>query len=75
MERFTKDKQGIIKDSKTNLEWLAGPDQDTDGYKAKAFVEQIINAILSIVLIGIVVGLIVWGIVWFFSREESQYSY
>jgi hypothetical protein len=40
-ERFTKNELGVIHDTQTGLEWLAGPDIDTTWDQAKAFVDKI----------------------------------
>jgi hypothetical protein len=41
LTRFTRDENGIILDTKTGLEWIAGPDKDTTWYQAKEFVDLI----------------------------------
>lgn len=36
--RFVVDRNGIIIDTKTGLQWFVGPDKDTDWHEAKAWV-------------------------------------
>jgi hypothetical protein len=38
--RFTVSKEGVIADSKTGLEWLVGPDADTNFAKAETWVKN-----------------------------------
>ena len=37
--RFERDENGIVFEEKTGLEWFVGPDQDTNWYQAKEWVE------------------------------------
>jgi hypothetical protein len=39
--RFTMDRQGIIRDAQTGLQWLVGPDRDTSWHEAKAWVDSL----------------------------------
>jgi S1-C subfamily serine protease len=39
--RFTKDKNGVISDNATGLEWYTGPDQDTNWKQAKSWSESL----------------------------------
>ncbi|MBW1988807.1 MAG: DUF1566 domain-containing protein [Deltaproteobacteria bacterium] len=39
--RFSKDRRGILFDSKTYLEWVAGPDQDTTWEEARSWVQEL----------------------------------
>ena len=38
---FTIDTNGIVKDTRTGLEWVAGPDRDTTWHAAKTWVENL----------------------------------
>ncbi len=38
---FIKYDTGVVYDKKTGLEWVVGPDQDTNWYKAKSWVENL----------------------------------
>jgi len=40
-ERFIQDEKGIIRDTKTNLEWQVGPDKDTTWAAAKTWVDSL----------------------------------
>ena len=40
-ERFTKNSQGVIRDRQTGLEWYEGPDEDTDWYDARCWVDDL----------------------------------
>lgn len=40
-DRFITDDDGIVIDTKTTLEWYAGPDKDTDWHEAKSWVENL----------------------------------
>jgi hypothetical protein len=39
--RFTADRNGIIRDNQTGLQWFLGPDRDTNWHEAKAWVESL----------------------------------
>jgi hypothetical protein len=39
--RFTAYASGVVKDNKTGLEWIAGPDADTTWYTAKSWVLEL----------------------------------
>jgi len=41
VNRFSKDERSIIFDTKTNLEWLVGPDKDTTWDESKAWVKSL----------------------------------
>jgi len=43
VNRFIQDEKGIIRDTKTNLEWQVGPDRDTTWGNAKAWVDSLGN--------------------------------
>ena len=40
-DRYLAYKNGIVKDTKTGLEWVAGPDKDTTWKKAKSWVKKL----------------------------------
>jgi hypothetical protein len=40
-ERFIALSNGIVKDTKTNLEWFVGPDEDTSFFEAKEWAEDL----------------------------------
>jgi hypothetical protein len=39
--RFTRDANGVITDSSTNLQWLEGPDQEVNWNKAQAWINSL----------------------------------
>ena len=41
IDRFVANKNGIVWDTKTGLEWIAGPDRNTTWYEAKRWVENL----------------------------------
>ena len=41
IDRFIANKNGIVWDTKTGLEWIAGPDRNTTWYEAKRWVENL----------------------------------
>ena len=40
-ERYSKDSDGVITDSRTGLQWYVGPDQNTDWHEANKWVENL----------------------------------
>jgi hypothetical protein len=40
-DRFIAHHNGVVKDTRTGFEWIAGPDKDTNWYKAKRWVENL----------------------------------
>jgi hypothetical protein len=40
-DRFSTDKNGVVTDSETGLQWYEGPDKDTTWHEAKAWVENL----------------------------------
>jgi len=40
-DRFIKFENGVVKDPQTDLEWVAGPDRDTNWYDAKKWIDNL----------------------------------